>query len=155
MVPLTDASADIYNYIDQRGISNFSDQAFPAAKKIILEKPNLYHLNFSNSNPSNSNKAIYQSNHVSIISPADQQHFHNVDNVVVAITCQPALMNNQHIELWVDGGLYKESTRLQFSLLQLTRGEHKLEAKLTEQGKILATSAPVTIFMNQTITYNL
>lgn len=146
--------ADIYKHIDRHGVSNFSDQASPPATKIILENPNLYHANSSNSNILNANEAAFKNNYVSIISPTDQQHFQNADNVAVAITCRPKLINNQHIELWVDGSLYKESSSLQFSLLHITRGEHKLEAKLTQEGKILVTSAPITIFVDQPIVYN-
>ena len=67
----------------------------------------------------------------------------------VAVDTTPELGDSESVELYLDEEKVGEAqTELTWTLNYVIRGAHKLEAKwVTEDGEILATSEPITVFV--------
>lgn len=89
---------------------------------------------------------------ISIVHPASEAIIHNNDGTLeVALSVAPALQieGKHRIRIHLDG-IDLPETRLttQFSLTNIERGTHTLQAAVVDQsGRALITSAPVTFHM--------
>lgn len=92
--------------------------------------------------------------HIRISSPIKQQMFISaIREVPVTIMVEPKLNPTQKVKLLVDNKPFGEPQNTDsFVIKEIERGAHELKAMvLDEQGKILATSEPVTFHQQRQI----
>ncbi len=153
----------VYYWTDAKGVMHFSDTPVPGkatqSKSVDIANPPT-----SNPNPvpvssvpsgqSNGQPAVTYS--LNIVSPVNQETIRsNEGKISVQNELTPALPENEQASLF----LYVDSTKYQCSTSALScqgdnidRGTHQLKTELVSQsGKILASSQPVTVYLFRTI----
>lgn len=141
--------AEIYKYSEPNGVVLFSDRPSQNAEIIQLRSINSYAKTTQSVEPNRQTPTMGGYAQLSIVSPINQQNFHNQPDIPVIITLQPALKSSDNLELWLDGSFYQRNNNLKFNLHQIDRGEHQVEMKITSSlGKTLITSEPITLFVH-------
>lgn len=144
------AHATLYQQQDSHGNRYFSDRPSAAAQIVVLQPINSYSTtpdNTATQNQPSTPAAKYTQ--LSITSPLNQQTFDNTRTIPVTVTLAPTLASGDAIELWLDDQLYQRSTEPQFSLHNLDRGAHRLQAKLVDnKHQALISSAVVQVFVH-------
>lgn len=146
--------AAIYKTTDANGNSHFTDTPQADAATVTLKPVNYYTAANTNNKQTNtapaekSNSAVYKK--FVIASPKDQDTLQNTNEVTVALQLQPTLKTGDSIEFLLDGHALPSTTATSITLNELTRGEHKLQARLLNAEKKLLMTAPVvTIYVHQ------
>jgi len=151
------ANAQIYKSVDANGVVSFSDTP-PKGPQDNVEK-------LQTPSQVNSMQAIpvapidagdrdsgetEAERTLSIVSPMDNATIPMGAGIFdVAVDTTPELGDGESLELYLDGEKVGEAqTALSWTLTYVIRGAHKLEAKwVSEDGSILATSEPITVFV--------
>jgi hypothetical protein len=151
---LTCANATIYKTTDANGNSHFTDAPQADAATVTLKPVNYYTAANTNNKQTNtapaekSNSTVYKQ--FVIASPKDQDTLQNTNEVTVALQLQPTLKTGDSIEFLLDGHALPSTTATNITLSELTRGEHKLQARLLNaEKKLLMTTPIVTIYVHQ------
>lgn len=86
-----------------------------------------------------------------LLSPTNEQTFHNTGYVLpVQVAVDGELPPGSQLAYLVDGQVKQSGTALQVMLNEVYRGEHRVQVQLrAANGRVLASTAPVTIFMHQ------
>ncbi len=147
------AGADIYRWKDADGNLIFSDTPRDGAEKIeigeIMTVPTRQARSVSDSGAEKPKVEKYDS--VTITSPADEQTFRNNDatNVRVSVSLSPPLQvrRGHKLQLLVDGQSAAEPGRsLNFSLPEIERGAHQLQAVVVDPDGNTVERSPVSKF---------
>lgn len=88
---------------------------------------------------------------IAILSPIDEATVrNNSGNIDVTVMVVPKLGEQQTIQLTLDGKPVGEPGRnIQQQLHNIDRGSHQLSADLLENGKVIASAPPVTVFLHR------
>ncbi|KAB7657827.1 hypothetical protein [Plesiomonas shigelloides] len=88
---------------------------------------------------------------IAILSPIDEATVrNNSGNIDVTVMVVPKLAEQQTIQLKIDGQAVGEPSRsIQQQLHNIDRGSHQLSADLLENGKVIASAPPVTVFLHR------
>ncbi|MCI0401806.1 MAG: DUF4124 domain-containing protein [Gammaproteobacteria bacterium] len=144
------ASAAVYRWVDENGNVVYSDKPQPGAEAIemreiqTIQAPPVAPITAKEVPPPPEFPGYEQ---VAIVSPEnDAAVRENAGNVTVTVALEPALQTTlgHRIALFVDGAQVSEpGTATQFSLINMDRGTHTLEAKVIDSdGKAIASSPP-------------
>jgi len=150
------ASAEIYKWTDDAGNVVFSDTPRPGAEVIELSEPTI--LPAQPTGPGSPSNAVarpvaraYET--VEISRPENDSTIRNTDTVNVAITIRPRLQGayGHRLQLLLDGqAVAPAGTRLSFTLSDVNRGAHTLEAVVVdEQGEAVERSASSQFFIHR------
>jgi hypothetical protein len=151
------ANAQIYKSVDANGVVAFSDTPpkGPQDKVEKLQTPS--HVNSMQAVPvapidagDPDSSATEAERTLSMVSPLDNATIPMGAGIFdVAVNATPELGDGESLELYLDGEKVGEAqTALSWTLTYVIRGAHTLEAKwVSEDGSVLATSAPVTVFV--------
>ena len=150
-------NAQIYKSVDANGVVTFSDTPpkGPQTKVEQIKTPATVNAMQATTIAPTETEARKGSNVqidrlINIVSPMDNATIPmgaGIFDVVVDAT--PELGDSESVELYLDDEKVGEAqTALTWTLTYVIRGAHKLEAKwVTEDGAILATSEPITVFV--------
>lgn len=147
--------ADVYKTVDEDGNVTFTDN--PASGKGKVEEVKLPAVNTQpaiNTKAKKSEKSASTSGYseVSILSPAQDATIPPGQlNVVVQVFMDPALQPGHLIQLLHNGQPYGEAAyATSFSIDQLIRGEHSVQAQVVdESGNAIASSGTVTFYVKR------
>lgn len=151
------ANAQIYKSVDANGVVTFSDTPpkSPQDKAEKLETPS--RVNSMQAIPITSEDVgsrdggeTEAERTLSIVSPMNNATIPMGAGIFdVAVEAKPELGDGESLELYLDGEKVGEAqTELSWTLTYVIRGAHTLEAKwMSEDGSILATSEPITVFV--------
>ena len=159
MLLAASAFATTYKWVDQNGVTHYSDTPAPGAQVVDLQSAQTFTPNASSGNnrPQTSNSAAGQQSQYSKLDlwkPENDETFQNTGNTLTArLRIEPDLQPGHSIWLYLDGkrvdGLPGAGDS--FSLNDVFRGTHTLVAVVTDQtGKQLISSQTVTFHMHQT-----
>ncbi len=149
------AAADVYRSKDADGNVIYSDEAGPGAEKVEARDPTILPAEplpsrtsaSKTPNPKQSAKP-YES--VSITRPANEQTIRdNVANINVAISVRPPLQVGfgHRLQLLFDGqGVGPPGRKLSFTLPNVDRGAHTLEAVVLDPNGPVKARSPITTF---------
>ena len=144
--------AQIYKWTDSSGNVHFSDKPHPGSEKIELPSVQTYSspvIPTSNAAPPITSEAnSYEK--VTIVQPEDQVTIRNTEGYVsVVCEVEPSLKSEDKVQLLFDGSvLGSPQSALVFALKSIDRGSHTIAVQVVDsEGKVLATSAATTIFM--------
>ncbi|MCU4676873.1 DUF4124 domain-containing protein [Catenovulum sp. 2E275] len=150
------AKAEIYQYVNEQGVTVFTDKPRPDAKQIEVNQniPNMpATLTQAKSNSAASNQKpqpfVYQ---ITILNPQPQATIRNNQSemeVSFQLNTEPNFA--YQFVIYLDGKAVKTVNRLtKVQLQQVYRGEHQLKVELTDlNGKLIASSKPVIFYMHQ------
>lgn len=156
-------AAPVWTWVDENGVRHYSDRQVPGATQIEIGEAQTFSGSASRSaeqptaatqtgSPGQAAAAASYSI-LDIISPESEQTFWNIGgSLPVSIATFPALQSAHQIDVLLDGERRELGTRsLEFSLEEVWRGEHTLQALIVDaNGQIVMRSAPVTFFVQQT-----
>lgn len=159
------SKTNVYKQINANGQVEYSDK--PSEQSIEMVMPQIQVNATPASPPTTESKAAdaaaasleleknkQEQMHIRISSPIEQQMFISaIREVPVTIMVEPKLSSSQKIKLLVDNQPFGEPQNTDtFVIKEIERGAHELKAMvLDEQGKILATSEPVTFHQQRQI----
>ena len=163
MLSSTAAAADVWKWVDEKGITHYSHQPVAGATKIEVRTGNVVETAPSNTFSGSSSGA-------SANSGADQQTVANYRNfeiwrpepnqaiintggqVNVEIRIEPSVQPLHQLNLYLDGKLVTGFARntLSYALTEVARGSHQVTAVVTDQyGKTVQESPPIVFQVRQ------
>lgn len=150
MMPTIHAET-VYRSVDKDGNTVFSDKPSQGAEKMdipdaqTVKSPSAGKFHYQP--PPKSPPPAYSS--VAITSPDDDASVRQNDgNISVQVAVQPALQNQDTLQLHMDGKIVGTGSSTSFSLNNVDRGTHTLQAVVVDNtGKTLASSATVTFHL--------
>jgi Domain of unknown function (DUF4124) len=152
------AFATTYKWVDQNGVTHYSDTPAPGAQVVDLQSAQTFTPSASTgtSRAQTATSAAGQQvpYRLDLWKPENDETFQNTGNTVTArVRIEPDLQAGHSIWFYLDGkrvdGL--PGTGESFSLNNVFRGTHTLVAVVTDQtGKQIVSSPTVTFHMHQT-----
>lgn len=150
----TAAAADVWKWVDAKGVTHYSDQPVPGATKVEVRAGNVSESRSAEpvSEPDEPAQTV-ASYTLEIIQPQNGQSVVNTAGQVnVAIRVQPSLNEVHRVSLYLDGRLVTGFPRntLMYTLNEVPRGTHNVNAVVTDQtGKTLKESPLVEFTVRQ------
>ncbi len=163
LLPITCHAQTVYVWEDEHGIVHFSDFAqSPHAQLITLSvddhlapEPQFSEaipidepLSSKTSQPSRSELPALA---LQIISPLDQQTIRdNQGRIKVVVELSRPLTTHQHLQLMLNNQAYgAPNTQNYWELKNIDRGEHRLMIQAIENGKVIASTKSVTVYLHR------
>jgi hypothetical protein len=151
------AAADVWRWVDEKGITHYSDQPGPGATKVEVRAGNVAQARSPTPEPSEpeppSQPAAENYRNFVIVQPQSGQSIINTTGQVnVQITIEPQVQPLHRLSLYLDGKLVQGFARntLGYVLNEVPRGTHTVNAVLTDQtGKTLLETPLVEFTVRQ------
>jgi len=131
------ASQTVWKWVDEQGVTHFSDRPVPGATKVDISSSNRADVQPSARSSSTSPPAAPQVQYrdFEIGKPAEGEVFSNSGGEVpVNIHLNPQLHADHTLALYLDGRLVEgfPENATQYSLSNISRGEHTVLARITD-----------------------
>ncbi|GAB3532286.1 DUF4124 domain-containing protein [Photobacterium alginatilyticum] len=144
-------ASPIYTWEDARGVIHFSDQPNPNANIVDLDVLPTIELQ---SSPPDADKQDTQSSQpitVRLLSPHDQQTLRDNQGIIKVAAATSQTLNKHHrAQLLLDGKHYgPPQSRLNWHLSNIDRGSHTLQAQISNNGKVIALSEVITVYLHR------
>lgn len=152
----TPSAADVWKWVDAKGVTHYSDQPVPGATKVEVRAGNISESRSAEpasepEQPAQTAAASYTT--LEITQPQNGQSIVNTSGQVnVAISIQPAVNEVHRVSLYLDGRLVSGFPRntLMYTLNEVPRGSHNVSAAVTDHtGKTLKESPLVEFTVRQ------
>jgi hypothetical protein len=161
VVSTTVVAATVYKWVDDSGVTHFSDQPHPNAEKVQLKAPQTYSAPKPAPSPASapapasssapaSPQAVYRSCVIS--EPTDDQMFMNTSTVTAGVAVQPAVRSGDQVVVTLDGqrvpGVPADGGA--FTISPIDRGTHSIQVVVQDgNGKPVCQSPTVTFHVHQ------
>lgn len=155
----TAAAADVWKWVDEKGITHYSDQPVAGATKIEVRTGNVVETSGSFSNSSSASATAQQQPAVTnyrnfeIWRPEPDQTFSNTGGQInVEVRLEPGVQPAHQLSLYLDGKLVTGFPRnaLSYSLSNVPRGTHQVTAAIADaNGKTLQETKAVVFHVRQ------
>ena len=145
------ASTKIYVWRSDDGVLVFSDSPKPGAEEVDVREPNTAS-SVDTSMLDLTPQVIKDDYQVEINQPKENATIRdNTGSVYVTGSIKPIFKQGLTIQLYLDNKPYeKPQPHSMFVLRDIDRGEHIIKMKLlNEKGKVIASSNPITFYMNR------
>ncbi|HEY7641172.1 MAG TPA: DUF4124 domain-containing protein [Steroidobacteraceae bacterium] len=152
-------ASDVWKWVDEKGVTHYSDQPVPGAAKIEVRTGNVVGTQPQNTfipapdtatTPADAGP-IYRN--FQIVRPQEQQAFINTAGVVgVEIVIEPFVKQQHTLNLLLDGQAVQGFPRnaQSYDLKGVPRGTHSVSATVTDQnGAVIARTGSVTFTVRQ------
>ena len=150
------AAPTVYKWVDENGITHYSDQPHQSAAKVDVQKQApvgsvaTQAPATANSTAEAASAPVYSS--CRIVSPTPDEVFLNTFSVMTRLDIEPFLRGGDQVVISLDGkpvdGLPRGSN--QFMLSQIDRGTHSVQAVIRDSdGKTVCSSDSVTFHVRQ------
>jgi Domain of unknown function (DUF4124) len=153
------AAADtiVYKWVDETGVTHYSDQPHPAAQTLELRSAQTYSSPDASAStrsdaggPAQAAAAPYSL--CELYRPENDEVFLNTDTVTAKLRLQPQLLPGDRIVIGLDGKRQtsQPSSGSDFVLTQVERGTHTVIAVVEDSaGKEICRSSPITFHVRQ------
>jgi hypothetical protein len=148
-------AATVYKWVDENGVTHYSDQPHPDAKEVDVKSAQTYESSSGASRRNSSNAPAtaqpgltYQT--CELYRPENDEVFLNTDTVIAKLRLTPAqLRAGDRIAIGIDGKRIQTSGSTE-ATLKVERGTHSLIAVVEDaSGKAVCTSSTVTFHVRQ------
>jgi hypothetical protein len=148
----------VYKWVDEDGVTHFSDQPHQNAQKVELKTPQTFTAPkntgpaqpFRNAPPRESTQKVYTS--CGISEPTADQVYMNTDTVSAGVTAQPGVRPGDTVIVTMDGAPVPgvPAGGGQFTISPVDRGEHTIQMVIKDPaGSTLCSSPSVTFHVRQ------
>jgi hypothetical protein len=154
----TASAAEVWKWVDAKGVTHYSDQPIPGAVKIqvragnVSESRSAQPLSNPPSSDSDSQNGAVAYRNFQIVRPTSDQNINTGGEVTVEIRIAPPLQATHKLNLYLDGQLvsgFPRNTAI-YALTAIPRGTHTLTAVVAEaSGNTIQEAAPVTFNVRQ------
>jgi len=148
-------AATVYKWVDQSGVTHYSDQPHENAEKVTVAAPQTYSAPPGARNTPNSGAPTRQAERTyscTVVQPGNEETFQNTSTVTAAAQSSPTPHDGDQIVLLLDGARLPNfpSTGGSVTIDPIDRGTHSLQAVVQDStGKPLCQSAAVTFTVLQ------
>jgi hypothetical protein len=145
------AMATVYKWVDENGVTHYSDQPHPKAQEVDVKSAQTYQstgVATPSSAPTSTQPAVaYRV--CEVFRPENDEVFLNTDTVVAKVRVDPQLRGGDRIAIGLDGKRVQTTGSSEVTL-KVERGTHALMAVIEDaSGKALCTSGSVTFHVRQ------
>jgi hypothetical protein len=151
-------AATVYKWVDEKGVTHYSDQPNPGAEKVKVSSAQSYQAAAAAPNRSpdvvlpnqTSSGPTYST--CAIASPSNEQVFTNVTSVTGSMSLQPSLLAGHRVAIALDGKRVEgvSSSSSAFTVSPVFRGSHTLNLVVEDaNGGVVCSSPPVTFHIRQ------
>ena len=149
------SAATVYKWVDEDGVTHFSDQPHENAQKVELKAPQTFSAPKTSTpsrptSPRQPAEKVYQSCGMS--EPSNDQVFLNTDTVSAGTTVQPAVRQGDTVLVTMDGAPVPgvPASGGQFTISPVDRGEHTIQMVVKDpSGTTVCSSPSVTFHVRQ------
>jgi hypothetical protein len=150
-------AATVYKWVDENGVTHYSDQPHPGAQKIQVQAAQTYKASSAQGRapapplPTKSPSST-PSYTCSVNRPAAQEMFQNTDVVPASVHVDPPLRPTDHLSVTLDGAAVATTVTpdSEFSLTSVFRGAHQLVVKIEDaSGATICQSQGVPFYVRQ------
>jgi hypothetical protein len=151
------AAATVFKWVDENGVTHYSDQPHENAQKVELKAPQTYTSPKTapgpaqpSRNPAPKSASAYQSCAVS--EPANEQVYMNTDTVNAGVVVTPAVRPGDTAIVTLDGQTVPGVPAIggQFTISPVDRGTHSIQMVVKDSmGTTVCSSATVTFHVRQ------
>lgn len=152
--------ADAYKWVDEDGITHYSDIPREGAEVVDLSEYNrktgaqIYHApataaaSAAGEQPAAAGPFKYES--LSVTSPGPEQTLWNIEGVLsVSLALEPGLQPGHRIRVYFDGEARMEGST-SFQIEEVYRGVHNIQAEVIDDtGKLMIRSQPNRFYVQQ------
>ena len=151
------SAATVYKWVDENGVTHYSDQPHPGAQKIQVEAAQTYKASASQVRapalpPPTPKSAAAPAYTCSVSRPAPQEMFQNTDAVPASVHVDPPLRAGDQLLVTLDGAPVPATVAsdAEFTLTSVFRGAHQLAARVEDaSGATLCQSSAVPFCVRQ------
>ena len=153
------SAATVYKWVDENGVTHYSDQPHENAQKVIVQAPQTYSASHDlySSSQAAAPKGPSPTYSCSVGQPTNDETFQNTSSVSFAAQATPAPTNGDQVVLLLDGARVPNfpSSGGAVTLDSVDRGQHTVQAVVQDStGKPVCQSTPVTFTVLQASVLN-
>ena len=156
LVSATAMAATVYKWVDEKGVTHYSDQPHPQAQTIDVQSAQ----SFQSASPAaarteSSASPVASAREYSLCElyrPETDEVFLNTTTLTAKLRLEPQLVAGDKVAVALDGRRLTDqpATGTEFVLTDVERGTHSLFIVITDaQGKVLCTTPAVTFHVRQ------
>ncbi len=148
-------SATVYRWVDENGVTHYSDQPHENAEKVHVAAPQTFQAPPAPRVPTpkaQSSKPSSPAYQCQVVAPANDDTFPNAQSVSTSVQVAPALQDGDQVFLLMDGARVPgfPTQGGSFTISPIDRGQHTLQAVVQDaSGKLLCQSANVSFTVLQ------
>lgn len=145
------AATPIYTWQDAQGQTHFSDMPHQGAETVTLAPPATATLDQPATPALRDAQPASPPLRLTLASPADQQTLReNNGDITLVLTTNRPLAAHEQIQVLLDGAPFgPPQARLHWQLHNIDRGSHRLQAQIIKDGKVIASSQDITVFLHR------
>jgi hypothetical protein len=145
------AMATVYKWVDENGVTHYSDQPHPKAQEVDVKSAQTYQSTGVTPTPSSTSASqpalAYRV--CEVFRPENDEVFMNTDTIVAKVRTDPQVRGGDRVAFGLDGKRVQTTSSSEASL-KVERGTHTLMAVVEDaSGKPLCTSGSVTFHVRQ------
>lgn len=148
--------ADVWKWVDEKGITHYSDQPVPGAIRIEVRTGNVAESRSPQPDPNESQPAPAESTNYRVLEIVQPQSGQSVVNtggqINIVIRVEPTIQPIHRVSLYLDGRQVTGFARnaLVYTLTEVARGTHNVNAVITDEtGRTLRESPPIEFTVRQ------
>jgi hypothetical protein len=152
-------AATVYKWVDDKGVTHYSDQPYPGAKKIEVQAVQTYSAPPPPAQPSAGQSAAVIEGPIykvcELYRPAADEVLFNTTQVTANLRVEPQIRPGDKVTIALDG---KQLTDViaagdEFTIAPVDRGTHTISGEVTDsQGNVLCQTPAITFHVRQAST---
>ncbi|MEJ2766457.1 DUF4124 domain-containing protein [Photobacterium sp. MCCC 1A19761] len=152
-LPASLAAMPVYTWQDAKGVTHFSDLPQPGATTFTLDPPAILTLSQPAPAlpPEQPEPTALPPLALTLNSPADQQTLRDNRGIIaITLSANRPLAPGEQVQVLLDGAPYTApQATLNWQLHNIDRGSHRLRAQVLKDGKVIASSQDITVFLHR------
>jgi hypothetical protein len=146
------SSSAVYKWVDENGVTHYSDQPHPGAQKIQLQAVQTYKAPSQRAGtvvPRNRPPSGAQPYTTCVVSrPTSQEMFQNTQTVPASVHVEPDLRTGDRVSVLLDGAAVQSDIPVdsEFALNSVYRGAHSLAVKVEDSTGAVVCQSPSVAF---------
>jgi hypothetical protein len=145
-------SATVYRWVDENGVTHYSDQPHENAEKVHVAPPQTYKAPPVRATTGAQQPQVPNTYQCQVTAPANDETFPNAYSVNTAVQIDPAPHDGDQAFLLMDGARVPNFPPMggTFTISPIDRGQHTLQVVVQDpSGKVLCQSANVSFTVLQ------
>ena len=149
-------SATVYRWVDENGVTHYSDQPHENAEKVQVAAPQTFKATpvpRASAQPVQQARTAGPTYQCQVVAPADNDTFPNAHSVGTSVQVTPSVQQNgDQVFLLLDGARVPDFPTQggSFTISPIDRGQHTLQAVVQDaNGKVVCQSANVSFTVLQ------
>jgi hypothetical protein len=155
LLSATAAAATVYKWVDERGVTHYSDQPHPNATTVDVQPAQAVSGPSASPSAPSANTGSEEERTYPVCElyrPENDEVFMNTSTITAKLRLEPALVAGDQVGIAIDGKRLTNQPRIgtEFVISDVERGTHSIFAVVANaQGKPLCTTPQITFHVRQ------